>query len=118
MTDPAIELRRLLEELAASQEPSSHGYSHLSASQDYHTQKYVEIMSKAIPATGYRPQTKREWARLQQAMIDASYHMYRANGVPKAEATRMARLIHGGAAGRMLLEMAFGGPESGEAARD
>ena len=81
---------------------------------DYHTQKFVEIMSKAIPASGYRPQTKREWARVRRAMINASYHMCRANGVPKAEAKRMARLIHGGLAGRMLLEMAFGGPECGE----
>lgn len=81
---------------------------------DHHTQKFAEIMSKAIPASGYRPQTEAEWARLQKAMIDGAYHMYRANGVHKAEAKNMARLIHGGLAGRLLLEMAFSEPESEE----
>lgn len=83
---------------------------------DYHTQKYVEILSKAIPASGYRPQTEVEWAWLQRATIDAFYHMYRANGFSKAEAKRIVRLIHGGAAGRKLLELSFAEPENGEVA--
>jgi hypothetical protein len=78
-----------------------------------HEEKFVEIMSKAIPASGYRPQTEVEWRRLQSAMIDASYHMYRASGAPKAEAKRMARMIHGGTAGRKLLEATF--TEQGDA---
>lgn len=82
---------------------------------NYHTQKFLEIMRGAQPASGYRPQTEAEWLRRQLTMIAASYHMYRAIGVPKAEAKRVARLIHGGAAGRTLLEMSFAEPENAEA---
>ena len=65
---------------------------------------------------GGDPQTEAEWARLQKAMIGGAYHMYRANGVPKAEDKSMARLLHGGLAGRLLLEMAFSESESEEVA--
>jgi hypothetical protein len=81
---------------------------------DYHTKKYVEILSKAIPASGYYPAKEVEWVRLQRAMVDASYHMYRANGVPKAQAKCLAHLIHGGLAGRLLLDAVFNEPEDGE----
>jgi hypothetical protein len=80
-----------------------------------HAKKYVEILSKAIPASGYRPQTEREWQRLQRAMLAAAPHFYRGTGVSKAEAERMARLIYGGAAGRMLLEAVFVEPDGEEA---
>lgn len=82
-----------------------------------HGQQYIDILSAAIPSSGYRPQTEAEWLRLQRAMIEASSHLYRANGVPKSQAKRMARLIHGGAAGRKLLELSFSGPETEEVAQ-
>lgn len=84
---------------------------------DYHVKKYAETLSKAIPASGYRPQTHQEWVRLQRAMIDASYYYYRGLGATKTEAKRMARVIHGGLAGRLLLQMSFAEPEYQEVAQ-
>lgn len=79
---------------------------------NHHAKKYAEILNKARPVSGYRPQAHREWVRLQRAMVDASYHLYRGMGATKAEAKRMARLIHGGLAGRRLIEMSFAEPEN------
>ena len=84
---------------------------------DYHAKKYVEILSEAKPANGYRPETEEEWDRLQRANVEASYHLYRSIGVPKWEAKRMARVINGGVGGRLLLEIAFAEPKNGEEAQ-
>ncbi len=84
---------------------------------DYHAKKFIEILSKAIPASGYRPETEAEWRRLQRANVEGSYHLYRSISVPKAEAKRMARLIFGGAAGRLMLEIAFAEPKNGGSAQ-
>jgi hypothetical protein len=72
-----------------------------------HLEKSVAILEKAIPASGYRPETEAEWKRLQRAMIRASYHLYRHMGFNKAEAWSTAKLMHGGSAGLFLLEIAF-----------
>lgn len=69
--------------------------------------KYVAAMRKARPTSGYRPETEAEWKRLQIGMIQATYYLYRANGASKREARAIAKLLHGGAAGRILLEVAF-----------
>lgn len=69
--------------------------------------KYVAAVRKARPASGYRPQTEAEWKRLQIGMIQATYYLYRANGASNREARAIAKLIHGGTGGRILLELAF-----------
>lgn len=73
-----------------------------------HAKKWRATLQKAIPASGFRPETAAEWKRLQLAQVKAAYLMFRANGIPRSEAKRVARLIHGGKAGRILLEIAFG----------
>lgn len=90
--------------------------SERTAFKNYHAKKFFEIVSKAIPASGYRPETKYEWDRLQRANVEGHYHLYRSMGVPKAEAKNMARLIHGGPAGRLMLEIAFAEPKNEEVA--
>ena len=69
--------------------------------------KAAAAWRKAIPASGFRPETPLEWNRLQRAAIMTAYYMYRDMGTTKAEAKKIAKLIHGGPAGRLLLEAAF-----------
>lgn len=69
--------------------------------------KSAAAWRKAIPASGFRPETPLEWNRLQRASIIAAYYMYRDLGKTKAEAKKIAKLIHGGFAGRIILEAAF-----------
>jgi len=69
--------------------------------------RYFATLRRAIPKSGFRPQTEAEWNRLQKAMIRASYYCFRDNGIDKNEARFAAKLIHGGLAGRLLLEAAF-----------
>jgi hypothetical protein len=73
-----------------------------------HAKKWRAALQKASPASGFRPETEAEWKRLQLAQIEAAFHLCRANGIPRSEAKRVARMIHGGKAGRILLEIAFG----------
>lgn len=76
-------------------------------------EKYIVTLQRAIPKSGFRPATEAEWNRLQRAMTRASYYFNRAIGMDKNEARSMAELVHGGAAGRLLLEAAFS--DQGEA---
>jgi hypothetical protein len=64
-------------------------------------------MEAARPASGFRPETEVEWTKLQSAQVELAYAMYRDLGESAESARAIANLIHGGAAGRMLLEMAF-----------
>ena len=69
--------------------------------------KAAAAWRKAIPASGFRPETPLEWNRLQRASILGAYYMYRDMGKTKAEAKKLAKLTHGGPAGRLILEAAF-----------
>ena len=66
--------------------------------------KAFRRLEAARPASGLRPQTEAEWRKLQAANILLSEAMYRYLGVSKTQARRIARLIMGGPAGRILIE--------------
>lgn len=71
----------------------------------------LRALGCARPSSGYRPTTEAEWQRLQAAMIPFAAAMFEMGGVNRSEALRVARAIHGGAAGRLLLEISFSASE-------
>ena len=44
-----------------------------------HIKKAMEMMKAAIPASGFRPETPKEWEALQLANEELSYAMFREN---------------------------------------
>lgn len=64
-------------------------------------------LERARPSSGFRPETEAEWLRLQAAHVRLAAVGYQSVGASRAEALRLAKLIHGGAAGRLILELAF-----------
>jgi hypothetical protein len=76
---------------------------------DKNIRDVIEALNAAIPASGFRPETEAEWEKLQQAQIKFGFASYKAAGASDSEARALSELIHGGAAGRLLLEIAFSG---------
>jgi hypothetical protein len=72
-----------------------------------HTRKAMQMLEEARPASGYRPETPVEWARLLEALEELGYAMYRENGLSSNEARRLAQKTHGGQFGLLLLEIGF-----------
>ena len=72
-----------------------------------HMRKAVEMMKAAKPASGFRPETPMEWSKLQRAQEEMGYATFRESGISHGEAKKLAHLIYGGAAGMILLELAF-----------
>jgi hypothetical protein len=72
-----------------------------------HLRKALRIMAAARPASGFRPETAAEWQKLQRAQVEMGYAMFREGGMPHAPAKELAREIFGGAAGMILLDLAF-----------
>ena len=77
-----------------------------------HTQKAMEMMKAAIPASGFCPELPQEWDKLQLAQEELAYAMYREQGMSNTQARQLAKQIYGGHAGRLLLEMSFKGNAS------
>jgi hypothetical protein len=67
------------------------------------TRKALRRLDAAHPSSGLRPQTEAEWRKLQVAHIALSEAMHRDLGASEAEAKRLAHLIMGGPAGRVLI---------------
>jgi hypothetical protein len=67
----------------------------------------IEVFNSAKPVSGFRPQTEAEWEKLQQAHIELGFAIFKAAGASNSEARTLSELINGGAAGRLLLEIAF-----------
>ena len=72
-----------------------------------YTKKAIEMMKAAIPASGFRPETPKEWEALQLANEELNFAMFRENGMTNSQARQLAQLIYRGPAGRLLLEIAF-----------
>jgi hypothetical protein len=72
-----------------------------------HLRKALEMLHAARPASGFHPETTEEWNRLLRAHEEMGYAMYREAGMPKDKARELARITHGGPAGRLLLMMQF-----------
>jgi hypothetical protein len=74
-----------------------------------HFQKAIRAMEAARPASGFCPETEDEWLALQKAQVELGYAMFRDSGKSELEARALADVIYGGAAGRLLLQIAFSG---------
>lgn len=72
-----------------------------------HTRKAMHMMEKAIPASGYRPETPQEWNRLLIALEEFGFAMYRDLGMSREEARRLAKQTHSGQVGLLLLQSGF-----------
>ena len=72
-----------------------------------HTRKAMQMLEKARPASGYRPETPKEWAQLLEAIEELGYAMYRDNGMSSKEARCLAQQTHSGQIGLLLLAMGF-----------
>jgi hypothetical protein len=63
--------------------------------------------------SSWRPRTEEDWARLQALTIKhAAELVAELSGASFEDAYRAAMLLHGGAAGRRLLEAFYGEPET------
>ena len=71
----------------------------------------IRRVEAARPASGFQPETPKEWARLLAAFEYLAYATYRDHGVSHFDAKRLSRLTHGGVVGRILLKTAFEGAE-------
>jgi hypothetical protein len=71
--------------------------------------KAIEMVNAAKPASGFRPETPKEWDALLRANEELGYAMFREQGMSYAQARQLAKQIYGGQAGRLLLEMSFMG---------
>lgn len=72
-----------------------------------YTKRAVDLMMAARPASGFRPETEAEWVRLQHAVSELAYAVYRNAGLPEAQAREIAYLIYASPEGRLLLDIAF-----------
>jgi hypothetical protein len=72
-----------------------------------HLLRAIQKFDAAKPSSGFRPQTPEEWQKLQRAQEEFSYAIFRDAGMSHAAAKELAHLIFGGAAGMILLDLAF-----------
>lgn len=72
-----------------------------------HIKKALQMMEAAKPASGFRPETPKEWRKLQKAQEEMGYAMFREAGLPHSAARELAYQIYGGLAGMILLDLAF-----------
>ncbi len=70
--------------------------------------KAIHAMVAARPASGDVPETPAEWSALLVAHEELGYALYRSGGHSHKRAKALAATTHGGAAGRLLLELGFG----------
>ena len=66
----------------------------------------LAMMRASTPDSNTWPRTKSEWDKAVAALEQMGFAMHLKMGMPEAEARTLARMTHGGAAGRLLLETA------------
>jgi len=76
--------------------------------QSPYARKAFAMLDAARPKSGDIPETPEEWGKLLAAIEELGYAMYRDQGMGDAEARTIARMVHGGAAGMLLLRMSMG----------
>jgi hypothetical protein len=72
-----------------------------------HFHRAMVMLNAAKPASGFRPETPEEWQRLLRAQEEMGYAINRKAGMPDKQARELARQIHGGPGGMLLLQIAF-----------
>ena len=66
----------------------------------------LAMMRASTPDGNTWPRTKSEWDKAVAALEQMGVAMYLKLGMPKAKARTLARVTHGGQAGRLLLATA------------
>lgn len=66
----------------------------------------LAMMRASTPDGNTWPRTKSEWDKAVAALEQMGFAMYIEMGLPEAEARTFSRMTHGGAAGRLLLDIA------------
>jgi hypothetical protein len=74
---------------------------------DDYTQYAIEMLEAARPASGFRPETPEEWVKLQNAIEELCFAMFRMSGSSDTAARQLARQIYGGPTGLLLLDLAY-----------
>lgn len=69
--------------------------------------KAFAMLEAARPKSGDMPETPEEWNKLLAANEELGYAMYRDQGMNEEEARRVAKMIHGGPSGMLLLKMSM-----------
>lgn len=67
----------------------------------------IEMMKSSTPNGNTWPRNEAEWAKAVAATEQMGYAIYLEMGMPEAKARSLAHAIHGGKAGRLLLQIAF-----------
>ena len=66
----------------------------------------ISMLKSSIPDGKTWPRNEAEWVKAVAALEQMGFAMYLETGMPRAEARALARMTHGGRAGRLLLETA------------
>jgi hypothetical protein len=66
----------------------------------------LAMMKSSTPDGNTWPRNEKELGKAVAAIEQMGFAMYLEMGMPKTEAQTLARMTHGGAAGRLLLETA------------
>ena len=66
----------------------------------------IAMMKSSTPDGNTWPRNDAEWDKAVAALEQMGFAMYLEMGMPETEAQTLARMTHGGAAGRLLLETA------------
>ena len=73
---------------------------------DKEFQRGLAMMKSSTPDGNTWPRNEEEWGKAVGAIEQMGFAMYLEMGMPETEAQTLARMTHGGAAGRLLLETA------------
>jgi len=65
----------------------------------------IAMMKSSTPDGNTWPRNEEEWGKAVAAIEQMAFAMYLEMGMPETEARTLARMTHGGAAGRLLLEI-------------
>jgi hypothetical protein len=65
-----------------------------------------KMLKVSTPDGNTWPRNEEEWKKAVAAYEQMAFAMYLEGGMPEAKARAVARMTHGGCAGRLLLEIA------------
>ena len=65
----------------------------------------IEMMKSSTPDGNTWPRNEDEWGKAVTALEQLGYAMYLESGMAEAKSRALARMTHGGQAGRLLLEI-------------
>ncbi len=72
---------------------------------DKEFQRGLAMMKSSTPDGNTWPRDEAEWGKAVAALEQMGFATYLKAGMPETEARTLARMTHGGAAGRLILEI-------------